>query len=728
MGFTVVFSVLFLYASSDPGVSAFRERLEGLAYDFRLQYFLPAVPAKDPRIVIVDIDDKSLQTAGRWPWPRVRLADLIEQTASMGPAVIGLDMVLAEPEPSPLEQLQEVLPGRSLNDMVSTELIRLDERLAGDRQLAGVLGENTVVLGYTLASSRDASGGRLPEPIYRLSAQQRQSLGLPRMGGYLANIDTLQAQVSGAGFFLVRPDDDGVIRQADLLLEYDGNLYPSLSLAIMHQYFGEPPLELLTAQTGDRTILEGLDLSGALTLTTDEQGRVWIPFAGPRGSFHYLSAVDVMQGGADPELLRDAIVLIGTTAQGLHDLRATPVGAVYPGVEVHANLLLGMLEGSFPVASDWAARGGDFLVLAGMGTLLALWMPLLRPISLVLLTLGGLAGYLAVSFWFWHYQGIVLSQALPLLMLVLLGASNAAYGFLRETRDRMHLKSLFGQYVPPQIVEEMNRSPEQSFGFEGETRQMTVLFADIRSFTTISESLAADELKRMLNYFFTPMTGIIFNNRGTIDKYVGDMIMAFWGAPLEDPQHARNALIAALGMLDAVEKMQDELQRRGWPPIAIGIGLNSGAMDVGDMGSEFRRSYTVLGDAVNLGSRLEGLTKFYGVSLCVSEFTKAEVPDFAFRLLDKVQVKGKKEAIRIYEPIAPQAQLTEGQRQELAAHEQALDAYYAGDWQKARLAFEQLGQAYPQRKLYPLYIERIGVLQQQGIELPWDGVFTHTSK
>ena len=300
--------------------------------------------------------------------------------------------------------------------------------------------------------------------------------------------------------------------------------------------------------------------------------------------------------------------------------------------------------------------------------------------------------------------------------------------YLTEARSRRQLKNIFGQYVPPEIVDEMSRHPDEDFSVEGESRELSVLFCDIRSFTTISESLAADELKQLLNQFFTPMTRIIFERRGTIDKYVGDMIMAFWGAPVQDPQHRQHAVEAALAMLDQVVAMRPEFSARNWPEVNIGIGINTGMMNVGDMGSEYRRAYTVIGDAVNLGSRLEGLTKYYGVRLIVSETTAAGLNGILLRRLDRVRVKGKNEPVDIYEPVGLSDALSDERVAEVADSNAAMQSYFAADWESARTAFMSLQRAWPERQFYTLYLDRISQLQGQGIQPGWDGVFVHTSK
>ena len=728
MGIAVIGVILYVHTSPNPSVASTLERLEGIFYDIRMRFFLPDEPEMDPRVIIIDIDDKSLNEIGRWPWPRVNLARLINKLNTATPAAIGLDIMFAEPELSPLELLKSGSNNPDFAELIPEEVEQVNVTIDGDVQFANAISNGTVILGFSLAPNLDSSTGTLPEPALELSESDRKDLSIAEMPGYLASIPALQEVASGAGFVFVKPDDDGIIRWGNMVLEYEGGLFPSLSLALIQHYLGMPPIELLMERDIDGNhVLEGISLGGMITIPTDPFGRVLVPFRGGPKSFTYLSATDIIHDRFDPQILADAIILIGSTAQGLYDLRATPVGSIYPGVEVHANLLLGMLDEQFPQTAEWS-DGFNYLMILVIGTLLALIMPKLPPGRLVLLTILSIIAYMSFSFWLWENDRIVLSQVLPLTMLFWLGAINAAYGFLRETSERKYLKNIFGQYVPPEIVEEMNREPDASFGFEGESREMTVLFADIRSFTTISESLEADDLKRMLNYFFTPMTEIIFNNRGAIDKYVGDMIMAFWGAPMDDKLHARHAIFAALEMLEKLDAMQDELKQNGWPEIKIGIGLNTGRMNVGDMGSKFRRSYTVLGDAVNLGSRLEGLTKFYGVTLCVSETTMEGAQDLSYRLLDKVRVKGKHEAIKIYEPIKLTSHLNEEEKAELTQHEKAMQLYFDGAWDDALAAFKELKNQYPDRYLYSIYLERIPVLKKQNISLPWDGAFEHTSK
>jgi adenylate cyclase len=358
---------------------------------------------------------------------------------------------------------------------------------------------------------------------------------------------------------------------------------------------------------------------------------------------------------------------------------------------------------------------------------LAVLLPLLSEAWMLVVTALALSGLIIGNAWLWSKADLMLVLATPVLLILSLAVLNLGYGFLFEARSRRQLKEMFGEYVPPALVDEMNRRGER-YDFNGESRELSVLFADIRNFTTLSENLSASELKALLNRFFTPMTRIIFDQRGTIDKYVGDMIMAFWGAPVQDADHANHAIAAALDMQRAVQSLQIELAREGLPDINIGVGINSGIMNVGDMGSEYRRAYTVIGDAVNLASRLEGLTKYYGVHLVVGPRTHELALGFAYQQLDRVRVKGKHTAVEVFTPLCRLDEQTDELRGELLLHAQALDHFWSRDWTQAETAFATLHHAQPETHLYKLYLERISQLRDRALPDNWDGVYERREK
>jgi adenylate cyclase len=471
--------------------------------------------------------------------------------------------------------------------------------------------------------------------------------------------------------------------------------------------------------------LEWLKL-GNQRIPVDEQVSALIPYRGPQGSFPYVSATDVLTKKVDPAVVNNKIVLLGTTAAGLMDLRATPVQNIYAGVEIHANMIAGILDNNIKEHPAYTL-GAEFLSLLLVGLLLALLLPILSPVWATVVTLITTIFVIIVNLSIWQYANLVLPIASLLVMIGGIYFVNMSYGFFVESRGKRQLAGLFGQYVPPELVDEMSKDPE-AFSLEGESREMTVLFSYVRGFTTISEGLDPKQLTKLMNEFLTPMTHIIHHSRGTIDKYMGDAIMAFWGAPLTDHNHAKHALNAAMEMIKALDVLQRSFAEKGWPPINIGVGLNSGLMTVGNMGSEFRMAYTVMGDAVNLGSRLEGLTKNYGVHIIVSEFTKNLVPEFIYRELDVVRVKGKDKPVTIFEPICDEAQLDKATKDNLKLYREALKLYRNQNWDLAEMQFLNLQKLEPQRYVYEMYVKRIAHFRQHPPESNWDGVFNFETK
>jgi adenylate cyclase len=419
-------------------------------------------------------------------------------------------------------------------------------------------------------------------------------------------------------------------------------------------------------------------------------------------------------------------VLVGTTAPGLFDLHATPVASVYPGVEIHANLIAGMLDGDIKQRPPYVL-GAEVILLLVSGLAMAIILPLVSPLRATLITALVLVSAFATNVWVWDSGNLVLPLASGLLMIAILFALNMSYGFFVETRAKRQITGRFGQYVPPELVDEMAQHPE-AFSMEGASREMTVLFTDVRGFTTISEGLDPKELSQLMNDFLTPLTRVIHSRRGTIDKYMGDCIMAFWGAPLDDPDHAMNAVLAGLEMQKVLEGLAPEFKARGWPEIRIGVGVNTGRMSVGNMGSEIRVAYTVMGDAVNLASRLEGVTKQYGVGMIVGENTRACLKDMVFRELDRVRVKGKDEPVTIYEPLGQSGDVDSAVLNELKLWGQALRLYRARDWDMAELQLINLQKANPGRVVYQLYIDRIAHYRANPPGDDWDGAFRFETK
>jgi len=748
----VAFSLVF-QLSDNNFIKNLRDRMEWIAYDLRLQFTLPDKPEPHENIVIIDIDDKSLSAEGRWPWPREKIALLTEKLTKAGVAISVFDIIFSEPQKNPAITILDLIDTSAIDKIVTDTLINIADQIDGDVALAtsiysasndddGDDFHNDIVMGYAFIGDKEEYGV-IGLPLNVTNQDQLTNTSIRKQPGYLSNLEILQGVANNGGFLSVDPDADGVIRRANLIYEYKGNFYPSLSLEAIRLFFGSETITMKTAQIADLDVVEYLSLD-VVEIPTDGSGAVLVPYRGPSYSFNYFSATDILNDTVKPELfekLESTIAFIGATATGLNDLKSTPVSRIYPGVEIHASIAAGIIDSTevsgvdesealvpltFPAEPEWA-QGLNFIITLVLGLALAILLPFMNPLNSIFLFASTAGGLLGFNIWLWAEYNFVVAVASPFVMIFLLAMSNLAYGFIFESQAKKALHDQFGQYIPPALVDQMAES-DQDLGFEGDRREMTVLFADIRSFTTISESLTPTELKDMLNRFFTPMTEIIFNKQGTIDKYVGDMIMAFWGAPLQDDDHAKHAIDGALTMLEKVDAMKPEMDALGYPPINLGIGLNTGFMNVGNMGSEFRKAYTVLGDAVNLSSRLEGLTKQYGVKLIVGENTREGQDDYVFRRLDKVQVKGKTEPVVIYEPICHVDQSTDALLANLAEHEKALEHYYAREWSEAKRIFKELHEADPDRMIYSIYLDRMSSMNELLLTEDWDGTFEHTSK
>ena len=710
------------------------DRIENYLYDVRIRMTMPGTV--DDRIVIIDIDEASQAELGQWPWPRNTLATLVDRLFDdYGVRVLGLDALFAEAEETSAERVVNELSSSSIAEdpAVAQELARLRKSLDSNYRFAESFIARDVVTGFVFKDSIRANEpettGVLPRAIIRGDAIAGVTVPFIDARGFAGNIPDLQENAIAGGFFdspLI--DADGVFRRAPLVQRFRGDLYPSLALAVARIALGTPDVALVFAvqKNGRRS---GLELEALLLgdrrIPVNEQVAVYIPFRGPQESFRFISAKDVLSGSAPAELLEGKIALLGASAAGLLDLRSTPVGQRYIGVEAHANLIAGLLDGSIRQQPAWS-DGLEFVLLLLVAILTAALLPRLSPLAALALLIGTLGATMISNLWMWNSLGLIIPIASVLSYTLIVSMLQITYGFFVEQRNKRHLSQIFGQYIPPALVEEIDASGEE-ISLEGETREMSVLFSDVRSFTTISEGLDATELTRLMNEFLTPFTGVIQKHRGTIDKYMGDAVMAFWGAPLADEDHARHALLSAFDMILAVQQLDAPFRDKNWPPIRVGVGIASGDMNVGNMGSEFRIAYTVMGDTVNLGSRLEGLTKQYGVDIIVNERTRDLVPDFVFRELDIVRVKGKTKPAAIFEPLGPGADISEQTAEMLDAYANALAAYRDKQWVAAATAFENLRQ-HSDDLLYNVYLDRIERFRQRPPPEDWDGIFEHLSK
>ncbi len=702
-------------------------------------------PEHDGRIVIVDIDDRSINKVGRFPWSRDIVARLTQRLlADYEVAAIGFDVTFPEADTSSGYKVLESLARKQMKDVpgFKEKLASIKDELDYDGLLAKAFEGNPVVLGYSITDEKPT--GMLPPPAFTVDRLNGRTVPARSSVGYVGNLPRLQEAAAGAGIFTATVDVDGILRSSPLLMQIGDGYYPTLSLATAAVVLDASAINPKFVNTVD-TLSERQKANGGLDeiqlmqkgmkilrrMSVGENLKVVIEFrgtGGPHGgAFTYVSAVDVLNGKVDKKVLENNIVLVGTTAAGLNDLRATPVNSEYPGVEVHANLIKSILDQSFKHRPDYADAVDAFGV-ALIGLFLSTVLMLLTPLWSILLAITSIAGVLGFNYYMYSANDLVFNVAGAVILVASLFVFNLAWGYFFEFRKGKQLVSKFGEYVAPELVAEMAEDPDK-YNMDGESRELTVLFVDVRGFTTISEGLTATQLREYINIYLTAMSADIRNlHRGTLDKYIGDAVMAFWGAPVHFEDHASRAVATSLAMQVSAHRLNDEFLARGWPALKIGIGLNSGQMHVGDMGSDVRKAYTVMGDAVNLGSRLEGITKVYGVGITVGEATRAAAPDFTYRELDLVRVKGKNEPVAIFEPVCKASEASAAVLAEIDQWNATLALLRSQQWDAAEAALNALHQAQPERGLYTLYLERIAYYREHPPGEAWDGVTTFETK
>ena len=727
----------------------FINQVDNIFYDARLQWTMPG--GIDDRIVIVDVDEKSLATPelGRWPWSRDKMARIMNTLFEHYQIrLLGFDVIWAEPDTSSgFTVLQKLTKNELKGDtQFATTVDSLAKRLDYDAIFAQSLENRPVVLGYYFNSNQDATEiGSLPEPIFMKEDLAGRQTQFAQRKGFGANLEKITFAAPLAGHFNPTVDTDGVIRRVPLIAQYQDDYYESLSLAMYRLYRaqtkpgqerpGALPARIPGAQlepaadpkSGNAFPIEGIRIDG-LSIPVGLGTNTLVPFRGRQQSFPYISLADVYNKTVPKEKLQGKILLVGTTAPGLADLRATPVSGLFPGVEVHANLLAGMLDlekGGIKSIPPFTLAS-ELLAIVVLGIVLTVCMALMSAIPSAIALVLSLGLVLAVNLSLWQ-AGFAMPIASLLFLIAGIYIGNIAYGYFVESRHKRQLADLFGTYVPPELVEKMAENPLQ-YNMVAKKAQLTVLFADIVGFTSISERLSPQELTAFVNEYLTEMSATIRSHGGTLDKYIGDAIMAFWGAPIDDVNHATSGVTAALAMQSKLRELKTEYAKRGWPEIKVGLGLSTGDMTVGDMGSKIRKAYTVMGDSVNLGSRLEGITRTYGVGVLVSEATQAASHGIIFREIDIVRVKGKDNPIRIYEPLALENELASDVRARLEKWQEVLINYRAQAWQAADDMLIQLQGAEPDCKLYALYRERIAQWRESPPALDWDGVTKFDTK
>lgn len=700
IGFALTAIFCWLYTIDEGNYKHFTQRFDSDIYDLKIRGLAKRKQAPSKNMAVISIDEKSLKELGRWPWSRNTLIKLTQKLQQDGATVIAYDIIFSEKEQNPVDILKAYLASPKLQDLDD-----IHEKLNYDKQFSQTLSKSDSILAFVLSADH-TKVGTLPPTLIDMPLTQLNTLPIFNFTGYIAPLDIFTKAVKAEGFVSYLRDDDGVTRRIPLVLRYKNNIFGSLSLQSVKRYllFDKVGIKFFRVNA-TQSLIEGIQLGDSL-IPTDINGRVYAPLMNLSSIPHY-SAVDIINNHIDHSKIDGRIILIGFTAKGLTDQVATPINTALPGVYVHASVIQGILDKQMPLRPDWA-MGAEVITAIIFGIILSVLLPWLSPIWSLVSTLVSYGIIFAADWAFWNNHYWILHISSLLILILVISIFNFLYGFLFERRLRKKFNYLFGQYVPPEHVSEIiKQSAHQQQEMEGESKDMSVLFADICNFTTLSEQLSAQQIKTLLNNYFTPISDTILKNKGTIDKYVGDMIIAFWGAPLDNKKHHETAIKTAIEMIETTKILSQQFQSNHLPPIAIGIGINSGEMNVGDMGSKQRRAYTVLGDNVNLASRLEGLTRIYHLPIIVGENTAIHVDSYTFMKVDCIYVKGKTKPVSIYTPVCQKSEVTDHIQQTIQEYETALQHYHDGHWDQAKKVFENLVRKDPENKLYQLFLDRM---------------------
>ncbi len=766
-----VYYYVFLQEKRAP-ISELFERLELDTLDTRFRYRPQRFSSPDPRIVIVDIDQRAQEVLGRWPFSRAYFGKMLDALREDGAEVAAFDITFSKPDQSavPIRALAEELEkrkqaGEAVDPKLVGEVQQLAAKYDADAQFAKAIRRfGPVILGnYFLFTRADLEG--VSDKTLQAYADQiaffayppahplRQQFGkedklhlmeifqgaglVPK--GAEANLDSLTAGLNGdsswTGFFNEPPDTDGVVRRTTLLLPYgrsenpaEWDLYPSMDVMAARALMGKEALDtnLYYNQAG----IVRIDFGNKLSLRTDELGQMLINYQGPWGTFQHFSIADVLEKKFAPGTFQGKVVLVGATATGIGDLRATPFGGTnYPGVEIHANIIDNILHDRF-LKRDARSALIDALLILTLGIPLGIWMALAQP-RWMWLGAGLLIPLVAVDYGAF-LRGWWLNFTVPAMTLVGNVVLVSLYRVVFEEKEKRKVRAEFSNYLSPEVIRRLLVDPRL---VDPKKTDITVMFSDIRGFTTISEKLDAQELAVFLNQYLSDMTRIVFKTNGTLDKYIGDAVMAFWGAPFEEPGHATKACNAALEMMKRVRELQKVWEAEGKPSLDIGIGLNTGVASVGRMGSSLRRGYTALGDSVNLSSRLEGLNKDYGTHIIVNETTyqSAKNDGFVFRELDLIRVKGKLQPVTIYQLMGRQTDLAaEGRAEEVRSQVEqfarARELFRNRKWESAQRAFQEFLDRWPEDGPSRTYWKRCQDYLFDEPPINWDGVFVMTHK
>ena len=731
--------VVILFLTGTPIL----DMVELKTYDLRFRSRGQLNPS--PAVVLALIDEKSLDTEGRWPWPRSTLARLLDYLSEDGARVIGFDIGFLEPDENSqlgfIDQLGRKVQSLDIKDNKLDDFIRESKKDAdNDLALAEAIKKSSaaVILGYFFHMSEADLDYRIePKEInnqlkgirnskYPFTVYENTDMAFdPFISAYApeSNLSIFTDVAAGSGYYSVKSDPDGVVRWMPLIIKCGDNIFPPLSVMCAWHLLGKPQLMVKVAEYG----VEGIQM-GDRFIPTDENGQLLINYLGPPKTFPHVSISDILGGKIPKGAFQNRIVLVGATAMGTHDLRTTPVSPLYPGVEIHATAIDNILLQEFMTKPKWSMVF-DMLAIIILGTLTGVALPRMSAVKGIFFAAGLFLVYIFIARFLFVDNRVWLNIVYPLLALAVNYTALTVYYYLTEERERKKIKGTFRHYVAPLVVERMLKDPDM-LKLGGEEKVLTVLFCDLQGFTSYSEKYAPHEMITFLSEYFEKMSEQIFNYWGTLKEYVGDELMAIFGAPLEQEDHADRACDAAIAMRDQLRALREEWSKIGRPPLRARTGINSGPMLIGNLGSKYRFAYGALGDHVNLGSRLEGLNKQYKTEILIGENTARLVGNsFQLRQIDSVRVVGKQECVVVYELLArADTPLTEAQELVMSAYAAGYEAYCSQHWDDALGLFGRALEAIPDDGPSKTMAERCRYYQQSPPPDDWDCVFEPTTK
>ena len=724
--FLLVACAIWVLATPNQFIRSWVTAIDNFIYDAHLNLWSKKQKIDNTPIAIIDIDNKSLLEQGAWPWPKAKFVQLVQQIQMQNAAIIAFTFIFSESKPDiATNYLKKILTHKSHDTELINVLNELIYQYEGKELFADVIGKNNVVLGLMFNQSSEFKRGALPAPAMIVSdSGNLNNLLIPSFNGYIANLPILQENAKSVGFVTGIEDSDGIIRRSPLLAVYKSGIYLSLALQATKSFFHYPKIEIQFTTIGNNQAVSQVIL-GNKNIHTDNSGAILIPYLNSNVFPHY-SATDLLNQRLPKNLLSNKLVFIGISIPGLGDLHPTPLSSLSPSVDIQANIASAIMN-DFVLYTPYWSKGVEITLTILLGILLAVILPFLRAIALAITLIVLIGTTFYVDNWLWN-KGLIFSFSVPLLMIIGLITMNLIYGFLFESRQHDKLYKQFSEYVPSEYAKQLSEKYDEN-ELTTEICLITVMFIDIRHFTSMAETLNVIQVKELLTKFFTPLTEIIVKYNGTVDKYVGDMIVAFWKIKADDFSQDQLPLEAALAIQDKIKELKLDLIEYNLPIIEAGIGINTGEVILGEIGSHLRRSFTVLGDTVNLGSRIQDLTKFYKAKIIIGENTYFRIRDkFIFRHLDKVIVKGKQTPTEVYQLICKKEIATPELLRELSLHELALTHYYKQEWASAYKMFSSLTRTFPKVKIYYIYLNRIKEFMQKPPGANWNGTYIKLKK